>query len=167
MNRATKHFLTQSIRRFQYESLRPVSRRCSSTFGKRQWSTPLAQNLAKAIKVNIPIPGSFRCPAIKYQLDFLTGLANRTSASLGDGTDIHRCVCASSPDVPGRWVLHDSTERGWGVWEERRLYHVPRDNTGIWRVDWRMDYRRMAWTRAQTERCSIDGGWTGEGYFDG
>lgn len=51
MNHATRRALTQSIRRFQHGSLRLGSQRWTSSFDKRQWSTPLARDLAKAIKV--------------------------------------------------------------------------------------------------------------------
>ncbi|PKY05997.1 DUF185 domain protein [Aspergillus campestris IBT 28561] len=55
MNHATRRAVTQLLKR-QTQRSRIPSRRCASTFEKRQWSTPLAQNLANAIKVTGPIP---------------------------------------------------------------------------------------------------------------
>ena len=56
MNHATRRALRQSIRRFQHGSLRPGPQRWNSSFNDRQWSTPLARDLAKAIKVSHPKP---------------------------------------------------------------------------------------------------------------
>ncbi|KEY79530.1 hypothetical protein BA78_3688 [Aspergillus fumigatus] len=56
MNSATKSAWTRHFRTYQCRNLRIGSHRCSSTFEKRQWSTPLAKTLANAIKVTGPIP---------------------------------------------------------------------------------------------------------------
>ncbi|KAF9886692.1 hypothetical protein FE257_011206 [Aspergillus nanangensis] len=56
MNPSARRAWTQLIRKHPTQILACTSRRCSSTFETRQWSTPLAQTLANAIKVTGPIP---------------------------------------------------------------------------------------------------------------
>lgn len=62
MNYGAKRAVTHLLRRHQRRQFpRFGLQRCSSTFDKRKWSTPLAKTLAEAIKVRYVL--SYGAPA--------------------------------------------------------------------------------------------------------
>lgn len=56
MSHGTQRILSNLVRRAARRSLNTQSRRCNSTFNKREWSTPLAHTLANVIKTTGPVP---------------------------------------------------------------------------------------------------------------
>lgn len=151
--RAVTHLLRQKHHRCQFPQLSLRLQRCSSTFEKREWSTPLAKTIAEAIRVCIT------CLLLSTEQVCLLAVCIPDHRP-----HLDRSVHAPMPHQPRGRILHDAPRR---LREARGLHHVARDHAGVWRADWRLDGRGVDGAGAPEQRGGVDRIWAGEGDVDG
>ena len=125
-----------------------ASARKSST--TRQWSTPLARNIAEVIQVNIQ--------SLYFEI-VLIGLDYRADLNCG--------LYAPMPYFTRRRLLHDQESRPGSIRADGGFYNLTGNFTSLWRAHWNMVSGRMDCTGQKERRSGDCRSWPGQRDFDG